>query len=63
MGLNYAYQLVPIPQVDGDEALTPRLVVLAERRLLDLAVLGGEHQEVVDRKVAGADDGLDTLVR
>jgi hypothetical protein len=61
--LDHAHQLVAVPQVDGDETLTARLVVLAERCLLDLAVLGGEHQKVVGREVAGADDGLNALVR
>ena len=56
-------QLVAVAQVDGDEALAPRLVVLAERRLLHLALRGGEDQVLVGREVAGGDDGLDRLVR
>ena len=63
VGLDHPDQFVAVAEVDGDEALATRLVVLAEGRLLDLAVLGGEHQEVVGGEVAGADDGLDALVR
>jgi hypothetical protein len=46
-GGDHAHQLVTLAQVDGDEALPARLVVLAEGRLLHLAVGGGEDQELV----------------
>ena len=56
-------QLVAVAQVDGDEALAARLVVLAHRRLLHLALRRGEDQELVGRELAGGDDGRDRLVR
>ena len=39
-----ADQLVALAQVDGDEPLAAGLVVLAERRLLDLTLRRGEQQ-------------------
>ena len=44
-------QLVAVAQVDGDEPLAARLVVLAQGRLLDLAERRGEHQELVGREL------------
>src|SRR5437773_3148327 len=44
-GLDDAHQLVAVLEVDGDEALAPRLVVLVEAGLLHLPALGGEEQE------------------
>ena len=59
---HHPHELIAVAQGDGDEALAPGLVVLAERRLLDLALGGGEDQELVAREVPGRDDGLDRLV-
>src|SRR4029077_6504977 len=46
-GLYHPHQLVAVFEVDGDEALAPALVVLAEHRLLDLPLEGGEEQVAV----------------
>ena len=40
-------QLVTLAQVDRDEALAPRLVVLAQGGLLDLSLCGGEEEVLV----------------
>ena len=60
--LDDPHQLVAVAQVERDEAVATRLVVLGHQGLLHLAVLGGEEQVPLGREVAGVDDRLDVLV-
>ena len=48
-------------EVDGDDAVAPRAVVLRHGGLLDHAVARCEHEEVVLGEVAAGDDGRGML--
>ena len=62
-GPDDTYELVSLVQVDGDEALAARLVVLREGGLLHLTGLGRKDEVLIGIERPCLDDGLDALDR
>lgn len=54
-------ELVAVLQVDGDEAVAARAVVLIHGGLLHVTLSRGEHEELLGREVLRGDNGRDGL--
>ncbi len=62
-GVEHTHQLVPVTEVDGDQAVGARLVVVGQRGLLHHPVARDEHQVPVVGELTGVDHRFDLFVR